>query len=249
MGLASGDGCHLGGWGAVLNHDIQSLDDIRKWGLVAENIAASEPTTSTNMAAAFRRLEDSLNEKFEKIQLRALGDGLQATRRQTSPPPTDRFHPERHRDHTPARDWTRENRRYYAPPSPPLPERYQQRERQRYPSPPPARYQQRREEPRHNPPPHPPPHRYEQHPPPHGYQQPARHPARRDEQQYMGPASRRGRQIQGAQNLLDFESCDRCGLNHGEGVCNAINAECRRCKSVGHYSRKCVARGPQGSPF
>ena len=241
---------------AVLNHDINTLEDVKKWALVAEGLTATPSTTPIDVALALRKLEDSMNLKFEQIQLRALGDESQPARRQTSPAPapSDRFYPERQRDHTPARDWSRENRRYYAaPPSPPS-QRGQRRgeERQRYPTPPPARYQQRREEPRHyqHQPPQEPRHYPPSHPPPHRYEQ-VYHPARREEQRYMGPngAARGGRQIQGAHNVFDFECCGRCGVNHGPDDCRAINLRCKRCLLIGHFARKCVTRVPQGRHF
>ncbi len=222
---------------AVLNHEIRSLDDVKKWALVAEDIAATSLTAPMDMTSAFKKLEDSLNQKFEQIQLRALGDAPQAARRQASPTPRpsepiDHFYPaDRRRDPT-------------------FPAQGHRDGRQRYPSPPPDRYQQQWEQHDRYPRPPPPPHRYEQ--------QQARHTARQEDysggqQRYggrrHGAAHGGGHQAQGAHDFYAFECCGRCGRDHGNDECPAFTATCRRCLRVGHYSRKCLTRGPQGRHF
>ena len=230
--------------GAVLNHDIQSLEDVRKWGLVAENIAAAEPAATASMAAAFRRLEDSLNEKFEQIQLRALGSDPPAARHQAPPaPPSGRqahFYPQD-----------------YEPPYPNYePPYYQQGDPDEVP--PPRRYQQNRggyNRGGHNrggynryasPPPPPPSQRYEQ--------QPTMHPARRDwGYNNNGRRAVRGRGEQarhyGAHPSDDvtFDACNYCGGEfHDRVECRARHVRCHTCSLIGHYSRCCNLRGVQG---
>jgi hypothetical protein len=104
---------------AVLNHDITTLDDVKKWALLAEDIAATSSAVPIDLASAFQKLEESMNAKFEQIQLRALGEGHQAARRQASPAPRptdpiDHFYPtDRRRDYTPSRQDNRSGRLRY----------------------------------------------------------------------------------------------------------------------------------------
>jgi hypothetical protein len=55
----------------VMNHDIKDFEDIKKWGLVAENYATPAAKNTNNIDALQRTVQD-LCERLEKTQLRSL---------------------------------------------------------------------------------------------------------------------------------------------------------------------------------